>query len=205
MQTIDPQTGKKFTTRDLLTTGATFMYEISGIININLSNAGSDTTAVTLTFLLYNLLAKRDYWNRLVTEVFDNITSPDEIFKSQFNLPFLNACVSESNATISDDTNCSTSISTAGPIQSPTRGCLSRSIHWRSLFTRRRMVYFNFFWSQTTVSTPLYAILHDSRYFYQPESFLPERWLDGGLKDHPMNKDAWFPFSKGPRNCVGKT
>ena len=64
----------------------------------NFSNAGSDTAATALTFLLYNLLANRAYWDRLVAEVLENIDSPDEIFKSHRNLPFLDACVSESTS-----------------------------------------------------------------------------------------------------------
>ncbi|RYP38347.1 hypothetical protein DL767_002587 [Monosporascus sp. MG133] len=42
-----------------------------------------------------------------------------------------------------------------------------------------------------------------SDYWPDPSKFLPERWLVG--EGHPLRpvKDAWVPFSAGPRNCIG--
>ncbi|KAK6204019.1 hypothetical protein LQW54_008592 [Pestalotiopsis sp. IQ-011] len=39
-------------------------------------------------------------------------------------------------------------------------------------------------------------------YWTRPDEFLPERWLDN---DGPLRppKNAWLPFSLGPRNCIG--
>ncbi|CAJ2511766.1 Uu.00g073910.m01.CDS01 [Anthostomella pinea] len=43
----------------------------------------------------------------------------------------------------------------------------------------------------------------DPRVWPRATEFLPERWLAGpGNPMHP-NKDAWRPFSMGPRNCIG--
>jgi cytochrome P450 len=39
------------------------------------------------------------------------------------------------------------------------------------------------------------------RFFDDPTSFLPERWLDGRSKDLPPF--AYFPFGGGPRMCIG--
>lgn len=52
----------------------------------------------------------------------------------------------------------------------------------------------------TVVSTDNYAVTHDPRYFKDPGSFRPERWIGEGLND---NKDAFQPFSLGPRMCIG--
>lgn len=42
--------------------------------------------------------------------------------------------------------------------------------------------------------------LHRSEaYWPDPGAFRPERYLDGS-----WNKDAWVPFSKGVRNCIGQ-
>jgi hypothetical protein len=49
-----------------------------------------------MSFLLYNLLANPVYWDRLATEVLENVQSIDEIFKPHFSLPFLDAVVKES-------------------------------------------------------------------------------------------------------------
>ncbi len=42
---------------------------------------------------------------------------------------------------------------------------------------------------------------HDSKYFERPEEFRPERWTEEFCKELP--KFAFFPFSAGPRNCIG--
>lgn len=41
----------------------------------------------------------------------------------------------------------------------------------------------------------------DQRYFDNPEAFRPERWIDEAAKQIP--KYAYFPFSGGPRVCIG--
>lgn len=50
---------------------------------------------------------------------------------------------------------------------------------------------------------PTYTIQRDARYFKEPLRFAPERWLDtdaGLIRD----KRAFFPFSIGTYNCIGK-
>ncbi|MFY0522801.1 cytochrome P450 [Archangium gephyra] len=41
----------------------------------------------------------------------------------------------------------------------------------------------------------------DPRWFADPDTFRPERWLDGSLEGLP--KYAYFPFGGGPRLCMG--
>ncbi|KAL8823174.1 MAG: hypothetical protein Q9191_006105 [Dirinaria sp. TL-2023a] len=44
----------------------------------------------------------------------------------------------------------------------------------------------------------------DPAYWYQPDEFIPERWLVGPEDPlHPI-KGAWRPFEHGPRNCIGQ-
>ena len=49
------------------------------------------------------------------------------------------------------------------------------------------------------------AIQRNPKYWREPDSFIPERWLVG--PDDPLYpiKGAWRPFEFGPRNCVGQT
>lgn len=44
------------------------------------------------------------------------------------------------------------------------------------------------------------AIQRSSKYWSDPHSFIPERFMDGA----GYNKDAWIAFSKGTRNCIGQ-
>lgn len=49
------------------------------------------------------------------------------------------------------------------------------------------------------------AIHRAPEYWPSPDSFIPDRWLVGaGHALYPQNKEAWRPFEKGPRNCIGQ-
>ena len=54
------------------------------------------------------------------------------------------------------------------------------------------------------VWTLIPAIHRDPRYWPQPDSFIPERWLTA--EDDPLHpvKGAWRAFEFGPRNCIGQ-
>ena len=58
----------------------------------------------------------------------------------------------------------------------------------------------------TSVSVYQMAAYSSATNFKYPDQFLPERWLtpqpEWALSDE---KDAFHPFSIGPRNCIGKT
>lgn len=55
----------------------------------------------------------------------------------------------------------------------------------------------------TTVLMSPWAIHRDPAYFDRPEQFIPERW-EGGLASR-LPRFAYFPFSSGPRRCVGSS
>lgn len=46
-----------------------------------------------------------------------------------------------------------------------------------------------------------WAMHRDARYFDNPQTFRPERWLEGLAEKLPKN--AYLPFGGGPRVCVG--
>ena len=57
----------------------------------------------------------------------------------------------------------------------------------------------------TTVSVYSWAATHSQLNFSDPESFIPERWLeDKDSKYSADRKDASQPFSLGPRGCIGR-
>ncbi|MDQ2050697.1 cytochrome P450 [Natronolimnohabitans sp. A-GB9] len=51
----------------------------------------------------------------------------------------------------------------------------------------------------TTLQLSAYGIHRDGRWWDAPEEFRPERWLED--RDRP--EYAYFPFSGGPRHCLG--
>lgn len=54
---------------------------------------------------------------------------------------------------------------------------------------------------QTTVGSQNYTVLRDTTAFPEPDSFLPARWLD--KEGDELRKEAFTPFSVGPRSCIG--
>jgi cytochrome P450 len=53
----------------------------------------------------------------------------------------------------------------------------------------------------TTIFMTSYAIHRDARWFDDPESFEPDRWVGGLVQRIP--RYAYFPFGGGPRICIG--
>jgi len=54
----------------------------------------------------------------------------------------------------------------------------------------------------TTFVMSQWVMHRDARYFEAPESFRPERWLDG--LENRLPTGAYFPFGDGPRRCIGQ-
>jgi len=47
-----------------------------------------------------------------------------------------------------------------------------------------------------------YVTHRDGRWFERPTEFRPDRWAEGEAEKRP--KFSYFPFSAGPRNCIGE-
>lgn len=66
----------------------------------------------------------------------------------------------------------------------------------------------------TVLSVPTYVIQRSEKYFADPEVFKPERWIAESPNDRTQKginsqaislaKSAYFPFSLGPRKCIGQ-
>lgn len=54
-----------------------------------------------------------------------------------------------------------------------------------------------------TVSVPAYVAHRDPTLFPKPESYIPERWLDGSEATKDM-RAAFIPFNTGARACIGR-
>jgi cytochrome P450 len=55
----------------------------------------------------------------------------------------------------------------------------------------------------TSIAMSQWLMHRDGRYFYRPDEFLPERWTDEFVRQLP--RFAFFPFSGGPRVCIGSS
>lgn len=56
----------------------------------------------------------------------------------------------------------------------------------------------------TRVSVHHYATYRSSTNFRDPDSFVPERWLDDPIYQGD-NRECFRPFAVGPRDCLGQS
>ncbi|KAJ4303772.1 hypothetical protein N0V90_002673 [Kalmusia sp. IMI 367209] len=139
--------------------------------------AGSETTATALSGVAYYLSKDPDCLSKLKNEVRGAFTSFDSITgDATAKLPYLHAVIEEGLR-----------------IYPPVPFGLKR-------LSPGAVVSEQYIPEGTVVSTPSWVAHHDSRYWKDPDAFRPERWLDEGWGD---NKQAFNPFSLGPRVCLG--
>lgn len=56
----------------------------------------------------------------------------------------------------------------------------------------------------TRVIVPIYMLHRHPHYWSEPESFIPERWLNTNQTERKFQPFAYLPFSAGARNCIGQ-
>lgn len=145
---------------------------------------GSDTTAICLTFMFNFLIENQETMDKLVTEInklWDGEGSPDSGVLAR--APYLNGAINESLRLFPPGAN--------GPQRTtPGDGCTVQA-QWLP--------------PKTQVSVHHYTLLRDPRYFSEPDTFAPERWIDE-IRPAEWNHEqrAFIPFSSGQYVCVGK-
>ncbi|KAJ7161479.1 cytochrome P450 [Mycena crocata] len=150
--------------------------------------AASDTTASTLSSLVWFLLSNPEYYRRLQQElddVFADGDDPLDVSKHE-QLHFLSACINET-------------LRLHPPL--PSNG--SRQVPPNK---GGRNIAGRFFPEGTAIYAPAYALARNPDYFFpNPDQFVPDRWVtnsDFNVEKH--NSAAFIPFSLGPANCVGQ-
>ncbi|KAF8218320.1 cytochrome P450, partial [Mycena galopus ATCC 62051] len=162
--------------------------EISASDGIVAIVAASDTTASTLSSIVWFLLSNPEHYRRVQEELDSVIVDADDSFdvNKHEELHFLSACINET-------------LRLHPPL--PTNG--TSQIHpnqpGRNIAGRHVL----FIPPGTSVYTPAYSLHRNPHYFSHPDQFLPDRWLpDSKFEKHDTS--AFIPFSLGPANCVGQ-
>lgn len=144
--------------------------------------AGSDTTASTLTHVLYYIARDPTLATNLRAELAENNLRNDDSLTiiSLAHLPFLNAIINE-----------------ALRLHPPVPGGTYRSSPPSGI-----TVSGHFIPEGCVVLSPQYTIQRSPKAFAQPDDFIPERWTSRPklIRD----KNAFFPFSLGRYGCIGK-
>lgn len=140
--------------------------------------AGYDTSAATLSSIAYCLALNQEVQEKLFQEV-DNLQqlkgSNDFTFEELDSLKYLDAVINETLRFL--------------PIVPRIERRSNKNCRFGELFIPK----------DTVVVVPIYTLNHDEKYFKNPESFDPDRFMG----DRSSFKKSFLPFAAGPRNCIG--
>ncbi|MCW2559573.1 MAG: cytochrome [Mycobacterium sp.] len=141
--------------------------------------AGHETTANAMSWLWYLLAENPDARDRMLAEIDDALGGRKPTADDLFRLPWTTACVQESQRYFS-------------AVWIVAREAVDDDVidghHIRP---------------GTTVMIPIHHIHHDERWWPDPETFDPTRFLGDAGKDRP--RSAYLPFGGGRRICIGQT
>lgn len=149
--------------------------------------AGSDSTAMAVTNLLYHIVKHRRVYDKLVAEIEDAFAtgklSPPVRYHDAIKLPYLDACVKET-------ARFSAASGFGLPRYVPAGGAT---------------VAGRYLPGGVKVTMNTQAVHFDKNTFREDaETFRPERWIDNDPKTVANMGRAEFSFGTGPRVCLGK-
>ena len=140
--------------------------------------AGHETTAIALSWTWYLLARHPEVEQRLVKELEEVLNGRQPELEDVSRLPYTEAVLYET-------------MRVYPPIHGIGRESIAAcDINGYALPAR------------TNIYIMPYIIQRDPRWFDDPETFRPERWLNNALKQLP--RFAYFPFGGGPRLCIGQ-
>ncbi|WP_277555515.1 cytochrome P450 [Halobaculum limi] len=139
--------------------------------------AGHETTALALTFTLHLLAHNPEVEETLLAELEAELGDDDAGFDTVRDLEYLDKVVTESMRLLP-----------------PVHGILREPTEDVTIGGYRVP-------EGTPLSISQWTVHRDPAHYDDPLTFRPERWTDEFEADlHPL---AYFPFSSGPRRCVG--
>ncbi|TPX37683.1 hypothetical protein SmJEL517_g00550 [Synchytrium microbalum] len=140
--------------------------------------AGISTSSRSMAFLLISLVRNPVAYKKLQEEIDNAPVEPStgnispEVCKQ---LPYLNACVNETLRMFGFTW---------------VVRVLNRDVHVAELLLPKA----------TGVIIPLFVLMRDPATWENPDSFIPDRFLDGSRNDNA----GFLPFSTGEYNCIGR-
>jgi len=149
--------------------------------------AGTNGISAAITFAFFFLVSRPEIYDKLKAELKEFFPDLDgsEVLdgKTVGKLPYLNAVAEES-------------LRLGAPLGSFPRVAPKGGAYIAGQFIPEG----------TIVGVPAWAQMISEENFYpHPESFIPERWLPGGLgPGSRCNRNAIMTFSHGPFGCMGK-
>lgn len=144
--------------------------------------AGSDTTAATLTHVLYHVARDPVIASKLRTELDEHDLHSDDglSITSLAHLQYLNAVINETLR-----------------LHPPVPGGVYRKS------PKGGVAIGDYFIPEgCVVLSPQYTIQRSPKAFAQPDEFIPERWTT--RPELILDKNAFFPFLLGRYGCIGK-
>ncbi|KAK4500741.1 hypothetical protein PRZ48_008931 [Zasmidium cellare] len=148
-------------------------------------NAGSDTTGVALSAIVYYLVSTPSALQKLRDELSQHQVSDPITFKEAQSLPYLQAVIKEAM-------RLHPSIAVQLPRVVPEGGTTIAG---------------QFFPAGTVVGVNPYVLHRDKDvYGEDAETFRPERWLKSDTDPETLARmeSSWCPFGAGSRTCIGR-
>ncbi|KAI0448693.1 trichothecene C-15 hydroxylase [Xylaria acuta] len=152
--------------------------------------AGSVNNSSLLCGVTYFLVTNPEALKKLTEEVRGPFKGQEDTTLMSVNtdLPYMLACLNE-----------------ALRLYSPVGGAFPRLVPKGGVTVCNNLSSAtDYHFTRTVVGVFHYAMYHDPTLWTDPETFAPERFL-GDPKYANGKRDAFEPFSVGPRNCVGKS
>jgi cytochrome P450 len=168
--------------------------------------AGHDTTASTISYIYYLLHFHPTVYRKLRKELDDvfGATSTTADIAAEIEVdPHIINKLDYTNAIIKETLRLFPPASTMRYM--PAESDPAKVVYLTDPKTGRQLPL-----SGWTAWPPAYLIARNEEYFPSPAHFIPERFIpsqtpfpDSKLLT-PAGKDAWRPFEKGPRHCIGQ-
>jgi cytochrome P450 len=149
--------------------------------------AGSDTTAIAFRAVFYFLLRNQTVMAKLIEEI-DNATregklsDPISYRESMTHLPYLGAVIKEAMRL------------------HPSTGLIME----RHVPSEGAVICGKTIPAGTVVGINAWVVHRNPEVFDEPDTFIPERWLDSSPEKLKEMEQSFFVFGSGARTCLGK-